>query len=251
MSTPAHPAPFSDALMPIFAKVLDDLARAPRKDECPRVLDPFAGIGRIHELAALCDVETIGVELEAEWAHAHPRTLVGDATRLRPSWTGRFDVVLTSPCYGNRMADKYDFNDACSTCEGSGSVEWGDGITDCPKCKGDGRSPRRTYRRFLDRDLSANSAAAMQWSDEYRELHEQAWVEVHRVLRRGGIFVLNIKDHQRDLQRVHVSAWHRRTVEALGFTRLRTIPVMLNGYRHGENHQARIDREYVYVFRRR
>jgi hypothetical protein len=48
----------------------------------------IAGTGVIHELPN----ETIGVEIEPEWASMHPDTIVGDATRL-PFPAESFDAV--------------------------------------------------------------------------------------------------------------------------------------------------------------
>jgi len=56
----------------------------------------------------------------------------------------------------------------------------------------------------------------MQWGQQYREFHLQAWNEAVRVLRSGGRFVLNIKDHIRDGVQQPVSAWHVATLTALG-----------------------------------
>lgn len=243
---PPHPAPFSDALLPIFAEVLGR-RRSP-------VLDPFAGIGRVHELHALTGCTTVGVELEPRWAASHRRTLQGDATDLPRVWSRKFAAVVTSPCYGNRMADHHDAADVCSECRGTvGTWEWRTraGWTDtCPKCKGSGLSPRRTYRHYLGQPLRSGSSAAMQWGIDYRELHERAWREVHRVLRHRGLFVLNIKNHVRDGRVVRVAEWHRRTIEGMGFDHVRTIRVPgARGFRFGQNHDARTP-ERVYVFRR-
>lgn len=94
----AHPAIFSDAILPVLARMLGPEHR--------RVLDPFAGVGRIHELRGLVDWElvTIGVEIEPEWATVHTDTQVGNALAL-PFASGVFDAVITSPTYGNRLAD--------------------------------------------------------------------------------------------------------------------------------------------------
>lgn len=251
-----HPAAYGDAVLDKIADAID-LHTTPLRRPL-RVLDPFAGIGRIHRLPDLLDfpIDTTGVEIEPEWAHAHRRTMSGDATRLSASWSGFFDVVATSPCYGNRMADSHEARDACSACGGDGKEPGYDaplGHPDsmrCRKCKGSTLSPRRTYRHLLGRPLTEGSAGGMQWGDEYRDLHERAWAEARRVLRPQGILVLNIKDHVRDHQRVRVAAWHRRTIEALGFTREATYSVAAQGFRHGENHDARAGHELVYVFRK-
>lgn len=233
---PPHPAEFSAPLIPLFARLLD--AHLPRAPRVYRVLDPFAGVGNVHRLMGSQSYEygrrqlvTTGVELMPRWAAAHPRTIVGDATRLPARWTGRFDAVVTSPCYGNRFADHHQAFDA---------------------------SYRRSYRHLYgdtfktDAPLDRN-AGAMQWGDQYRALHAAAWTEARRVVRPGGLLILNIKDHYRGGHRQRVEAWHRRTIQTLGFARLETVSVPLAGFRRGENLHAangKVRRELVYVFQR-
>ena len=65
-----HPAKYTDALLPVFEELLKG---------CVKVLDPFAGTGKIHSLP----YDTIGVEIEKEWAEMHENTIIGDATDLR------------------------------------------------------------------------------------------------------------------------------------------------------------------------
>lgn len=235
---PPHPAVFSDKVLQVGAELIHDQMR--RWGSPLHILDPFAGTGRVHLLTALLDgtpgpanlgytTLTAGVELEPEWAALHPRTIVGDATRLPATWTDKWDVVFTSPCYGNRFADHHDAQDG---------------------------STRRTYRHDLGRMPTPGSAAVLQWGPEYRRLHEQAWSEVRRVLRpgrsrraRGGLFVLNVKDHVRQHERQQVSRWHRDVVLALGFELVKTRRVKLAGMGFGENRDARIPFETIYAFR--
>lgn len=170
-----HPARYPVGLLPI-------LGQAVPEDQFPRVLDPFAGTGRIHELPN----DTVGIEIEAEWAQLHPDTILGDATDLSFE-DASFDAIVTSPTYGNRLADLYDAPDP---------------------------ENRHSYRIDLGRDLSPGSSAGLQWGDAYRQIHEAAWAEAVRVLRPGGRFVLNIKDHIRGGERQHVSGWHITTLMA-------------------------------------
>lgn len=206
-----HPAKFSDPIM-------DEIRRglAEHLEPGALILDPFAGVGRIHELYP--EYQTIGVEIEPEWAAHSPRTFVGDATDLPGWWTETYDAIVTSPCYGNRMADSFESKDG---------------------------STRHTYHHYLGRRPSEGSAATLQWGDEYREFHSKAWLEADRVLKPGGLFVLNISDHIRNGRRARVTAWHVKALLDLGFELLEARPVRTRRQRHGANGQLRVEHEHV------
>ncbi len=204
--TISHPAKYSEPLYATF----DELLRSRE-----RVLDPFAGVGGIHRLARDRRA-TVGVELEPEWARAHRDTIVGDARAL-PFDDESFDAICTSPTYGNRMADRY---------------------------RGDG-TPRHTYTIAIGRDLTEGNSGAMQWGDEYRAFHEEAWAEAVRVLAPRGVFVLNIKDHIRKGTRVPVSGFHIRSLGRLGLHISDVVAVPLAGNRHGANGDLRVGYELV------
>ena len=197
-----HPAPYSDNIIKAIQSALDRLLM------CGRVLDPMAGSGRVHELSGY---ETYGVELEPEWAQMHPRTQVGDATALRFD-DFSFEAIVVSPCYGNRMADHHDARD---------------------------NSYRRTYTHVLGRKLSDNNAGAMQWGEEYRDLHRKAWAEAVRVLRPCGLFLLNCKDHTRAGKRMHVTNWHYKTLLDLGLNLVEVSRIDTPHFRYGENREYR------------
>jgi tRNA G10 N-methylase Trm11 len=213
---PKHPARYSDALLPLFDARLEDGWR---------VLDPFAGTGRIHELRPR--VETYGVEIEPEWSALSPFTLCGDATAL-PFPDASFDAIVTSPTYGNRFADSHTARDG---------------------------STRRSYTHDLraatgdpSRRLHERNTGAMRFGEAYCALHEEAWREACRVLRPGGRFVLNVKDHVARGKRVRVSAWHAITLRKTGLVEHDRIEVPLRGMGFGANGSARIPYEYVIEF---
>lgn len=252
--TVKHPAKFSreilDALWQLTAEEVTRYFGIPLPaDRRPLlVLDPFAGIGGIHSLGSISTL-TFGLEIEYEWASARPGTIIGDATRL-PYADRVFDMIVTSPCYGNRFADTYDGKGVCRKCLGDGHMP--NTMIPCDRCDGTGQdqSRRHTYRLDLGRMPTAGSAAVMQWGRDYRMLHVAAWRESFRVIRPGGLMLLNVSDHVRGKRVVRVSDWHRACVKALGFEVEREIEVKTRRLKDGANAEARVDYEKVIMARK-
>jgi hypothetical protein len=264
-TTVDHPAKYSKPVMAAIRATLAELL--PSGPLAPaRVLDPFAGVGGIHQLRP--DYYTLGVELEPEWATASDDTQIGDATNLDWIQTGSFDAVVTSPAYGNRMADSYDgARDVCKKCAGSGHDghlhHEGEvcrrtqcfgaalGMNPCTACGGTGylKSKRYTYRISLGRELSPNNGAGLQWGDQYRAMHLAAWREAGRVLRTAGLLVINISDHYRNGHLQGVDLWHANACGLIGFELIRQIPVKTTRNGNGSNRELRDSCEWLLVFR--
>lgn len=242
-----NPAKFSKkvlaAIQPLVEKKRADLGRE------PKILDPFAGVGLVHTLGKA----TTGVELEPEWALWHERTIVGDSRNLkRLLGRKRYDLIITSPTYANRMADHHEAKDSCKTCSGKGTLSQGRGkprIT-CDVCEGVGLSKRNTYRHYLGRMPTEGSSTTMQWGPEYRLLHEQVWDQLPALLAPGGLFVLNISNHIRKFEEIDVVGWHKAYLEEHGWRLLEGIEVRTPRNRQGANGQSRVAGEYVLVFDR-
>ncbi len=211
----AHPAVFSPLVLQAIVPFLNPAHKL--------VLDPFAGIGGVHALQGMVDwkMETVGVELEPEWANFHPQTHVGNALNLSDYGWSEFDAVITSPCYGNRLADAHVASDA---------------------------SYRRSYTHDLGRALHDQNSGGMQWGPHYRTFHERAWSEAGRVLKPGGHLILNISDHIRDKKRAHVVSWHIRYLLGIGFELEDANRIDTPRMRVGANREARVDSELVLKF---
>jgi SAM-dependent methyltransferase len=206
-----HPAKYSDALLPVFSVMLFDYNR---------VLDPFAGTGKLREVRP----DAYLVEIEPEWARLSGAT-VADALCL-PYDDNTFDAICTSPCYGNRMADSFDDK------------------------KPEKAYVRNTYKHALGRNLHPASSGKLQWGDKYREFHELAWRECARVLKENGRIVLNISDHIRDKRVQYVTLWHIDAIERLGFMVSQHEKISTPRNRLGANNQLRVDYESVIAFDR-
>lgn len=210
---PSHPARYTDALLVAMAKML----RGKR-----RILDPFGGTGKVFLLNHwLPDAQIEATEIEPEWAAKHPRTTLGNALAL-PWPDGYFDAVCTSPAYGNRMSD--------GTFDSAKGNTW------------------MTYACQLGRKLHPDNGGALKWGARYREFHRSAWLEARRVLVEGGAFVLNIKDHIRAGQRIHVTDWHIECLESIGFHLVKHEKIDTPSMRYGKNSEARVPYESVILF---
>ena len=208
MTGPSHPAKFSP-----------DILTAIGRHARGRVLDPFAGTGRVHVLIERDVVsETVGVEIEPEWAAMHAGTIVGNALGL-PFPDSTFDTVATSPCYGNRLADHHDARDG---------------------------SRRHSYTHDLGRRLHPDNAGSLHFGPEYQRFHEAAWAECRRVLRPGGVMIVNACDFLRNGDLVSVTSFHRLALVRLGFALTGEMFVPKVGLLHGANRE-RVSHEVVLI----
>lgn len=231
---PKHPAKFSAPILDRLDTIVD--AELKRRDRGLSILDPFAGVGGIYALdrqywtnvpdplVARCWIA--GVEIEQEWADAHERTICGDSTDLRAIFPApaQFDMVVTSPCYGNRMADHHNAKDD---------------------------TKRITYKHVLGHDLQPNNAGQMHFSNQYKVLHEKVWIECLHILKPNGMMVVNLKNFIKKGEVVDVVGWHLHTLLSLGFLieEIQKIPV--DGMRYGANRDLRVDHEQILVMRKR
>lgn len=215
--TRKHPATYTDVLLPYMANAVID---------CKIILDPLAGSGKV---ASIKEHGYTGLvvcnDLEREWADKSydvDEWHFGDAADMYWSPDNRFDAIVVSPVYGNRMSDHYNVQD---------------------------NSKRRTYQVFLGRDLNEENTGRMQWGEKYRDKHVQIWKECKRVLRPGGLFVLNISDHIRNHKVQPVTQWHDEVLASLGFRLLIHEQIETPRFRRGQNHEARVDYESMMVYK--
>jgi hypothetical protein len=213
------PCKFSSVIVDKLAELVDT-----HGSDGDYILDPMAGVGGVHKLRDMCKTKpnTVGNELEHEWADCHPRTKQGNCLTL-PYPDEFFDWIIVSPPYGNRMADTFTPSE-------------------------DDDSIRMTYKNRLGRDLSEDNSGGMQWGHDYRMFHDKTWAEAYRVLKPGGFFVLNVKDHIRKGVLQKVTEWHLNSLTKTGLVHHSTHEVTTPGNRFGRNGTVRVDFETVAMF---
>ena len=206
-----HPAKYTNCLLPIFSKYLEDTVL---------VLDPFAGTGKLKEIVP----NAVLLEIEPEWAKMNG-AIITDSQHM-PLRDNVFDAVCTSPTYGNRMADHF---------------------VDHQPHK---NYVRNTYRHCLGRSLNPNNSGRMQWGNKYKALHTAVWKECERVLKKDGLFILNISDHIRAGKQIYVSDWHVKTLTSMKFELLESLRIETPRQRMGKNSELRVGYESVFIFKR-
>lgn len=209
-----HCATFTPSVQAAIQELWEDLPGG--------ILDPFAGIGTIHGMGR---ADTFGIEIEPEWADQHDRTLTGDSLGLvdllidedEPTYRG----IVTSPTYGNRMADQYDGRDG---------------------------STRATYAISLGHEVHDASTARLQWGQPYRHWHHQHIQAWRRLLDDEGWVILNMKDHPRGGERMRVCRWWLHTMLCTGFDLVTAVQVDTPGMKFGAQGDIDIGHEMVYLF---
>lgn len=210
-----HPARYSRGMLKIFAQYMEDGWR---------VLDPMAGTGKAGRLKHFGkQITVVCNELEPEWALEESVDVWHHTDAAHMEWASdsEFDAIVTSVTYGNRMADKY---------------------TDHTK--------RLTYTAFLGRALHPANTGGMQWGAAYRAKHLEIYLECLRVLRPGGLFLLNVSDHIRDGRVMPVAAWHRDTLVSLDMTLSDTVALETPRARYGKNYDKRVGCEFIFALKK-
>lgn len=208
--TVKHPAKFSDTIIELLN----------REVPAGKICDPFAGTGKVH-LLANDKRDTYGVEIEPEWASMHPRTIVGNALLL-PFPNETFDCIVTSPTYGNRLADHHKAQD--------GSI-------------------RHSYTHDLGRTLHPdNSGTTYFWQSGYRAFHLKAWMEAFRILKVGGEAYINVSNFIRGGMEQDVVGMHAELLAMAGGRIVKIHHVDTPRLRFGANGDARVGEETILLF---
>lgn len=247
-----NPAKYStEVLLAIDRAVTTEADRLGRR---LRILDPMAGVGRIHRMGEAGHL-VVAAELEPEWAlwKAGP-TVVADANHC-PYRPGSFDVLCCSPVYGNRMADHHNNQDRCKhLVKAKGKEPKQYGLADCPLCRGSGLTPRNTYHHKLGRAASRGSTTPVLWGPRYRSMHQAMAPQLLEQLTPGGLLVWNSSNSLVTVDRANgekvelerrVNEWWTTLWLGLGCNLQAVEPVTTRRNKMGANGTTRVDFEVV------
>ena len=206
-STAVHPCPWPTEALREIAHVINDLTTGPfGGPPSLHLVDPMAGSGSIYRLvdeAMLTDPRwTItATEIEPAFAACDPRVAVEDATiALRRTGRGQRapDAIVTSPPYGNRMADAY-IPPASDT------------------------STRFTYAVSLGQVPVDGSAAALGWGPAYRGAMAAIYAAIASAASPDTIVIIDMADHVCDGVVESVTDWTSRHLQAIGLRQIQRL----------------------------
>ena len=169
------------------------------------------------------DLESIN-ELEKEWAdqgidNKVDEIIVGDAKNL----SGRYDCIVTSPPYGNRMADNFK--------------------------AGKPDSMRRGYVGDLGRNVSDGSVCCKHFGKGYEEMIESIYDSILFKIS-FDLFILNVSNFIRQFKEVNVIGWYKNYFKKRDFILLYEDAVNTRRQKGvGANTQLRVSHEVVMVFK--
>lgn len=211
-----HPAVYTDSFIQIFAKILKDKQR---------VLDPFAGTGKLamiknHGFSGSIICNEIEPDFTSITQYPVDEWYYEDAEFLNLS---NIDAICTSPTYGNRMADHHNAKDS---------------------------SKRITYTHCLGKQLKDGNTGKMQWGKNYKEKHNSIYKNLFKILNKDGLFILNISNHIRKGKEIDVVNFHKETLLEIGFEFDHQISIETKRMKFGKNSEKRVKTEEILIFRK-
>ena len=214
-----HPAKYSNVFLPIFAELLKD---------CNNVLDPMAGTGKLAKIKEFgYGGKVVCNDIESEWKNGEEYPVDewhnSDAANMDWAKDGEFDGICTSPTYGNRMADNFVSKDG---------------------------TKRITYRHYLGHELKEGNTGYMQFGKKYCDKHKEIYAECLRVLKPGGIMIVNVSNHIRLGVEVPVVDFHKDVLSELGAKFEKEIKVNTPRMGYGANSKQRVDTESILIFKK-
>lgn len=211
-----HPAKYSNELLPILAKYAYG-----------SIIDPMGGTGKaglLKQYNSKITKVTIN-ELEQEWADQAidnnvDEIIIGDAKNL----TGTYDCIVTSPPYGNRMADNFKASK--------------------PDSMG------RRYAGDLGRTPSEGSCCCKHFDRGYNELITEIFISLFNNVK-FDLFILNVSNFIRNFKEVRIDEFFLKLFTDNKFDLIAHERVKTRRQKGvGANTNLRVECEDIFVFKK-
>jgi DNA modification methylase len=212
-----NPAKFTDSILEEIAKQVN------HKNIKGVCLDPFAGSGKIAKIKQFTNIEIHCNDIEDGWKedydvdvwyHQDAEFLVTDRT---------FDAIITSPTYGNRMADHHKANDG---------------------------SRRITYTHRYGQKLSDGNTGVMHFGKEYKDKHTRIFTNLRKLLKSNGLLMVNVSNFIRNGEEVDVVGWWKDMLTNVGFSFIEDVPIATPRMKFGANRTKRVQNENLLIWKR-
>jgi len=214
MKKTPHPAKYSNELLPVLAKY-----------SYGEILDIMGGVGKAGLLKKFnTNIKSVTInEIEKEWSeqaynNGVDTVITGDARKL----SGVYDCIVTSPPYGNRMADNFK--------------------------AGNPDSMRKMYVGDLGRQVSKGSVCCKHFGRGY----EEEMVSILDAVIENVVFtrfILNISNFIRQFKEINVVSWYKNYFRTKSFVLIAEEKVVTRRQKGvGANTHLRVPSEYILVF---
>jgi hypothetical protein len=188
------------------------------------ILDPFGGSGKIALIKKSIPCYIHCNDIENGWKEDYPvdKWYHQDAQTLDTKGL-LYDAIVTSPTYGNRMADHHNAKDA---------------------------SKRITYTHRYGAKLTEGNTGVLHFGNEYKNKHVAIFRHLLTLLKDGSIVMVNVSDFIRKGEVVGVVSWWKDMLEGLGLAFIEEVQIKTPRMRFGANNEKRVEGESLLVFKK-
>lgn len=109
-------------------------------------------------------------------------------------------------------------------------------------------SKRITYTHYLGRQLNDENTGKMQFGNTYIDKHMRIYKHLFTLVKWGGYYILNVKNHIRKGVEVDVVGFHKKALSDVGFTEMCDLTIETPCMRFGRNGNKRINKEHIIKF---
>ena len=212
-----NPAKFTDSIIDVIASKISEWGGQ-------MFLDPFGGSGKVASIKNLIQCEVHCNDIEKGWKEDYPvdKWYNQDAEFLDTNGI-LYDAIITSPTYGNRMADHHNAKDG---------------------------SKRITYTHRYGEKLSEGNTGVMHFGKEYKLKHTNIFRHLIHLIHNNGLVMVNVSNFIRRGEEVDVVGWWKEMLSSLGLVFVEEVLIDTPRMRFGANREKRVNKESLLIYKK-